>query len=71
MQRLLEKGYGRGLVEIPTGGGKSFMLANFAWTLRCLLEKPVRTLLLVPNKQLVVQFEKDLLDYGWKREQVA
>lgn len=54
MQRLLEKGYGRGLVEIPTGGGKSFMLANFVWTLRCLLEKPVRTLLLVPNKQLVV-----------------
>lgn len=54
MQRLLENGYGRGLVEIPTGGGKSFMLANFVWTLRCLLEKPVRTLLLVPNKQLVV-----------------
>lgn len=50
VQRLLEKGYGRGLVEIPTGGGKSFMLANFVWTLRCLFEKPVRTLLLVPNK---------------------
>lgn len=31
VEALIAKGYGRGMIEIPTAGGKSFILANFIW----------------------------------------
>lgn len=71
VRSLIFKGYGRGLIEIPTAGGKSFILANFVWNLKKNFEKHWKTLILVPNKQLVYQFYKDLLDYGYDQHQVT
>ena len=63
---LLFKGYGRGLIELPTGSGKSAVIANFIWNTLKLVNPFYKTLILVPNKQLVEQFYKDMLDYGYK-----
>ena len=62
--------YGRGLIEIPTSGGKSFILGTFIWNLM----KKINTeqiLIYVPNVQLVNQFYKDMLDYGFNKNQVC
>jgi superfamily II DNA or RNA helicase len=67
IEQLLFKGYGRGLIEIPTGGGKSFIIANFIWTIHKLYDSKLRYMILVPNKQLVEQFYSDLLDYGFEK----
>lgn len=64
IEMLITKGYGRGLIEIPTAGGKSFIIANFIWNIHKNFDTKYRYLILVPNKQLVEQFYKDLLDYG-------
>lgn len=64
IEMLITKGYGRGLIEIPTAGGKSFIIANFIWNVHKNFDTKYRYLILVPNKQLVEQFYKDLLDYG-------
>lgn len=53
VKQLLLKGYGRGLIEIPTAGGKSFILANFCWNLHKQYDRNLKYLILVPNKQLV------------------
>lgn len=68
---LMTKGYGRGLIEIPTAGGKSFILANFIWNIHKNVDSHYRYLILVPNKQLVEQFYKDLLDYGFSKERLT
>lgn len=68
---MLNKGYGRGLIEIPTAGGKSFILANFIWNLLKNVDRTFKTLILVPNKQLVEQFYKDLLDYGYSKYELT
>lgn len=67
IEQLLFKGYGRGLIEIPTGGGKSFIIANFIWNIHKLYDSKLRYMILVPNKQLVEQFYSDLLDYGFEK----
>lgn len=71
VEKLITKGYGRGLIEIPTAGGKSFILANFIWNLHKNFNSQYKYLILVPNKQLVVQFYKDLLDYGFDKSKVT
>ena len=53
VRQLLFKGFGRGLIEIPTAGGKSFILANFIWNMLKLFSSKLKSLILVPNKQLV------------------
>ena len=50
---LFRKGYGRGLIEIPTAGGKSYILANFIWNVMRRFNDAARTLIVVPNVQLV------------------
>lgn len=65
IRELLSKGYGRGLIEIPTAGGKSFILANFCWNLHKQYDRNLKYLLLVPNKQLVNQMYSDFIDYGY------
>jgi len=67
----LTKGYGRGLIEIPTSGGKSFIIANFIWNLHKHVDNKLKALIFVPNTQLVEQFYKDLLDYGYRKENLA
>ena len=64
LEFLFKKGFGRGLIEVPTAGGKSFVIANFIWNIHKNIDKNFRYMILVPNTQLVVQFYKDLVDYG-------
>lgn len=71
IERLIKNGYGRGLIEIPTAGGKSFIIANFIWNIYKNFNTQYRYLILVPNKQLVEQFYKDLLDYGFSKEKIS
>ena len=67
----MKKGYGKGLIEIPTAGGKSFILANFIWNILKTVNRTYKTLILVPNKQLVEQFYKDLIDYGYSKYELT
>ena len=71
IEMLITKGYGRGLIEIPTAGGKSFIIANFIWNIHKNFDTKYRYLILVPNKQLVEQFYKDLLDYGFTTDKLT
>lgn len=68
---LITKGFGRGLIEIPTAGGKSYILANFIWNILKHINRDAKTLLLVPNVQLVKQFYTDLLEYGYDKYELA
>ncbi len=68
---LLTRGFGRGLIEIPTAGGKSFILANFIWNIWKNVNRNFKCLIFVPNVQLVSQFCKDLVDYGLERRDLA
>ena len=65
IKSLIFDGCGRGLIELPTGSGKSFVIANFINTILKQYDSSLRTLIFVPNRQLVDQFYKDLLDYGF------
>ncbi len=71
VRSLIYKGFGRGLIEIPTAGGKSFILANFIWNMLKCFRNTLKSLILVPNKQLVEQFYKDLIDYGYNQHSVT
>lgn len=71
VEALLCKGFGRGLIEIPTAGGKSFILANFIWNVLKNVDRNFKSLILVPNVQLVQQFWKDLIDYGFDKRDLA
>lgn len=71
IKRLLCVGYGKGLIEIPTAGGKSLILANFCWNLHKQYDRNLRYLLLVPNKQLVSQMYSDFIDYGYEPTKVT
>jgi superfamily II DNA or RNA helicase len=53
IEALLKNGHGRGLIEVPTAGGKSFVIANFIWNIWKHIDKTAKTLILVPNTQLV------------------
>lgn len=67
---IIKKGYGRCMFECPTGSGKSFIIANLIYTLRNQYKKNLRSLLFLPNAQLVSQFYKDLKDYGYNEFEV-
>ena len=71
IKSIIFDGFGRGLIELPTGSGKSFVIANFIYTLLQQFNSSLRTLILVPNKQLVEQFYKDLIEYGYKKDEVT
>ena len=71
VKHLLNTGFGRGLIEIPTAGGKSFILANFIWNIWKNVDRNFKCLILVPNVQLVQQFHKDLIDYGFDKRDIA
>lgn len=67
---IITRGYGRCMFECPTGSGKSFIIANLIYTLQQEYNKDLRTLLFLPNAQLVKQFYKDLIDYGFSKDNV-
>jgi len=65
VKSLLYKGLGRGMIEIPTAGGKSFIIANYIWNMVKKVDRKLKFLIFVPNTQLVEQFYNDLIDYGF------
>lgn len=75
IEKLLLKGFGRGMVELPTASGKSFFLCNFIYNIRKIIDpsrqKYKKFLLLVPNKQLVSQMYNDFIDYGFDEHQIT
>ena len=62
---------GRGLVESPTASGKSFMVANLIDTIETRIRSGLKYLIYVPNRQLVDQFYKDLVSYGYDPAKVT
>lgn len=71
IEQLLFTGYGRGLIEVPTGAGKSFIIANFIWNMLKHVDRNTKSLILVPSTQLVQQFYTDLIDYGYDKRDIA
>ena len=49
IEAWLKSGYGRGLIEVPTGSGKSFIISNFIFTYQSNIDKDAKFLILVPN----------------------
>ena len=70
VKALIFKGYGRGLFECPTGSGKSYIIASYIKTLKDQFCACWRYLILVPNRQLVDQFQKDLISYGFPEDDI-
>lgn len=71
IRKFFFEGYGRGLIEVPTAGGKSFIIANFIWNMMKNIDRSTKTLILVPSTQLVAQFYDDLIDYGYSTRDLA
>ena len=73
VRAILFKGNGRCLVQAATGAGKSFIIANLIYTLQrqFFMGQPFRTLIYVPSIQLVAQFHSDLLEYGFRPDEVC
>lgn len=67
IKNLIFDGMGNGLFESPTSSGKSFILSNFIWTLYNKINCAYKFLILVPNRQLVDQFYKDMIEYGFEK----
>ena len=70
VKSIIFDGFGRGLFESPTGSGKSFTIANLIYTIQQQYDSSYNFLIFVPNSQLVTQFKKDLLDYGFPADMV-
>lgn len=62
--------YGRTIIEIPTAGGKSKIIATAIWNMMFQMNFK-HILIYVPNVQLISQFHGDLLDYGFRPDQVC
>lgn len=73
VRNIIFKGNGRCLIQSPTGSGKSLIIANLIYTLQrqFFTGENFRTLIYVPNIGLVEQFHSDLLEYGYKPEEVC
>lgn len=73
IRSIIFKGNGRCLIQSPTGSGKSLIIANLIYTLQRQFfpGENFRTLIYVPNIQLVSQFHSDLIEYGFKPEEIC
>ena len=73
VKAILFKGNGRCLIQAPTGSGKSLIIANLIYTLQrqFFAGETFRTLIYVPSIQLVAQFHSDLLEYGYRPDEVC
>ena len=66
--------YGRGLIECPTGSGKSLIIGNIIHNLNVTRNErgqPSNVVIYVPTRQLVDQFYTDLLEYGFTKQQIC
>lgn len=73
VRAIIFKGNGRCLIQSATGSGKSLIIANLIYNLKqqFFKDEDFRTLIYVPNIGLVEQFYSDLLEYGYKPEEVC
>jgi superfamily II DNA or RNA helicase len=55
---------GRGVVVLPTAGGKTYVMAGLILNINDILNKKIKTLVTVPSIQLVEQTYQDFLNYG-------
>ena len=65
----LNKGYG--IIELATGGGKTFIIANLVYIVSQLISKQEKILIIVPDIGLVEQTYKDFVSYNFPIEQVT
>lgn len=65
--------YGRGLIECPTGSGKSLIIGNIIHNLRLsrLHSLLSSIIIFVPTRQLVDQFYLDLIEYGFTNKDIC
>lgn len=68
VENLIFKGMGKGIIELGTAGGKSFIICNLVYNLMKHINKDYKFLILVPTKQLVSQMFNDLVDYGFNKD---
>ena len=68
IENLLFRGNGRGIIELGTSAGKSFIIGNFIYNVLKNISSDYHCMILVPNKQLVYQMYGDLVDYGFREE---
>jgi superfamily II DNA or RNA helicase len=61
----------RGVIELATGGGKTFIIANVVYVALQLLSKDEKVLIIVPDIGLVEQTYKDFTDYGFPINKVT
>lgn len=73
VRNIIFKGNGRCLVQSATSSGKSFIIANLIYNLQQQFFKgeDFRTLIYVPSLNLVSQFYSDLLEYGYRPDEVC
>ena len=62
---------GRGVIVLPTASGKSYIIAKTLWSFLRSSDDIKHCLILVPNSNLVVQFHKDLLEYGIPSDKIS
>lgn len=62
IRNCLQQGFGN--VVVGTGGGKTFIIATLVSTIRKYSNPSHKTLIIVPNVQLVEQTYKDFINYG-------
>jgi len=65
----LDRGYG--IIELATGGGKTFIIANLVYAVTQLIPKEERVLIVVPDIGLVEQTYKDFVSYNFPTDQVT
>ena len=58
-------------MELPTSAGKSFLIANLIYNIEKQIIHGLKYLIFVPNTQLVAQFYKDLIEYGFDKKYVT
>jgi superfamily II DNA or RNA helicase len=67
--KALRRGYG--IIELATGGGKTFIIANLIYTVMQLIDKKEKVLIVVPDIGLVEQTYKDFVSYNFPMEKVT
>ncbi len=60
-----------GVIVLPTSAGKTLVMASLIQTIRGVFDSSFRTLLVVPNIQLVTQSYKDFISYGLKKDEIT
>jgi len=63
--------FGHGIIELATGGGKTFIIANLVYTATQVMSNKERVLIVVPDIGLVEQTYKDFISYNYPMDTVT